>query len=67
MKSARIHPTIKKYPIIYVSGVKKKGLHGKMQDWEYSSKAQDAIELSDWWIARFESDMKFCGMKAQYF
>lgn len=66
MKAVRIHPTIKNYPMLYVSGVKK-SLNGKTQDWEYSSKAQDAIELSDWWLTRFKSDMKFSGMKVHCF
>lgn len=67
MKASRIHPTIKNYPVLYVSAVKKKGADGKTQDWEYSSKAQDAIELSDWWLTRFKSDMKFSGMKVHCF
>lgn len=66
MKAARIHPKIKNYPVLYVSGVKKR-LNGKSQDWEYSSKAQDAIELTDRWLTIFKNDMKFVGMNVHCF
>lgn len=43
----------------YVSAVKKKLPNGKFCDWEYNRNADQAIELSPYWLRIFESDMNF--------
>ena len=47
----------------YVSEVKKKLENGKFCDWGYSRKAEQAIDLSPYWLKLFESDMRFVGGK----
>ncbi len=47
--------------VLYVSGVKHKLPNGKYSDYEYHSDANEAIYLLDFWVKRFESDMKFAG------
>lgn len=46
---------------VYVSGVKHKLPNGKYSDYEYHSDSNKAIYLFDFWVKRFESDMKFVG------
>ena len=49
----------------YVCETKKRLANGKFSDWGYTSKSDQAIELSQYWIKIFESDMKFCSNKYQ--
>lgn len=51
----------------YVAEVKKKLPNGKFCDWGYTNKAEQAIDLSPYWLKLFESDMRFAGGKYSLF
>lgn len=51
----------------YIAEVKKKLPNGKFCDWGYTSKADQATELTPYWLKIFESDMRFVGGKYSLF
>ena len=61
MKALRLIGMKKQARWMYVEDVKHKLPSGKYSDWAYTGKPENAMELSEWWLARFVADMKFVG------